>query len=133
MPITAVIAVAARTRTGFLMEVTTLSPVIASVSDLRATSSAEIATAAASFWLVASRPELLAKSGIGVDGPYLVIAPPGNPVISLDSRLLDRIELIGRSPTSALVLSAAAVGGALAGAFALIPGGLFASAGLAYL
>ncbi|HUS65783.1 MAG TPA: hypothetical protein VMZ28_14630 [Kofleriaceae bacterium] len=82
---------------------------------------------------MASRPELLAKSGIGVDGPYLVIAPPGNPVISLDSRLLDRIELIGRSPTSALVLSAAAVGGALAGAFALIPGGLFASAGLAYL
>ena len=83
--------------------------------------------------MAASRPELLAKSGIGVDGPYLVIAPPGNPVISLDSRLLDRIELIGRSPTSALVLSAAAVGGALAGAFALIPGGLFASAGLAYL
>ena len=80
-----------------------------------------------------SRPGLLPRSGIGVDGPYLIIAPPGNPVISLDSRLLDRIELIGRSPTGPLVLSAAAVGGAVAGLFSLLPGGVFASAGLAYL
>jgi len=37
--------------------------------------------------------ELLPRSGIGVDGYDLVIAPPGNPVIRLDARLLDRIEL----------------------------------------
>ncbi len=80
-----------------------------------------------------SRPGLLPRSGIGIDGPYLVIAPPGNPVIALDSRLLDRIELIGRSPTSAVVLSAAAAGGAVAGALSWIPGGLLACAGLAYL
>ena len=80
-----------------------------------------------------SRPALLPRSGIGVDGPYLVIAPPGNPVISLDSRLLDRIELIGRSPTSPLVLSAAAAAGAVGGVLAVVPGGLFAAAGLAYL
>jgi len=80
-----------------------------------------------------SRPALLPRSGIGIDGPYLIIAPPGNPVISLDSRLLDRIELIGRSPTSAVVMSAAAAGGAVAGALSLIPGGLLACAGLAYL
>jgi len=80
-----------------------------------------------------SRPGLLPRSGIGIDGPYLIIAPPGNPVIALDSRLLDRIELIGRSPTSAVVMSAAAAGGAVAGALSLIPGGLLACAGLAYL
>ena len=80
-----------------------------------------------------SRPGLLPRSGIGVDGPYLVIAPPGNPVISLDSRLLDRIELIGRSPTSPLVLSAAAAAGAVGGVLSVVPGGLFAAAGLAYL
>jgi hypothetical protein len=80
-----------------------------------------------------NRPGLLPRSGIGIDGPYLVIAPPGNPVIALDSRLLDRIELIGRSPTSAVVMSAAAAGGAVAGALSLIPGGLLACAGLAYL
>jgi hypothetical protein len=62
-----------------------------------------------------------------------VIAPPGNPVISLDSRLLDRVELIGRSPTSAFVMSGAAAGGALASALAVIPGGLFLCAGMAYL
>ncbi len=38
-------------------------------------------------------------------GTTLVIAPPGNPVISLDARLLDRIELIGRSPTGTVTLA----------------------------
>src|SRR6185503_14040768 len=82
---------------------------------------------------VTNRPGLLPRSGIGVDGPYLVIAPPGNPVISLDSRLLDRIELIGRSPSGALAMSAAAAGGAVAGFLSVIPGGLFAGAGLSYV
>jgi hypothetical protein len=48
------------------------------------------------------RSRLLPRSGIGVDGAHLVIAPPGNPVIRLDARLLDRVELIGRSPPGAL-------------------------------
>lgn len=76
---------------------------------------------------------LLPRSGIGVDGPYLVIAPPGNPVIRLDSRLLDRVELIGRSPTVPYALSTAAAGGAVAGALSVIPGGVFLCAGMAYL
>ncbi len=66
-------------------------------------------------------------------GPLLIIAPPGNPVISLDSRLLDRIELIGRSPTGALLMSGAATAGVVAGALSLIPGGIFMCAGMAYL
>jgi hypothetical protein len=79
------------------------------------------------------RNGLLPRSGIGVDGASLVIAPPGNPVIRLDSRLLDRVELIGRSPTGAFVVAGAAASGALASALALVPGGLVLSAGLAYL
>jgi hypothetical protein len=79
------------------------------------------------------RSRLLPRSGIGVDGAHLVIAPPGNPTIRLDARLLDRVELIGRSPTSAVVLSAIATGGVAAAAFSIIPGGVFACAGLAYL
>jgi len=80
------------------------------------------------------RLDLLPRSGIGADGYDLVIAPPGNPVIRLDARLLDRIELIGRSPLSALVLSAAATFGAVAAAVEWwVPGSYFASAGLAYL
>lgn len=79
------------------------------------------------------RSKLLPRSGIGVDGPFLVIAPPGNPVISLDSRLLDRVELIGRSPTGAIAMSGAAAAGVVAGALQLIPGGIFVCAGLAYL
>ena len=79
------------------------------------------------------RGRLLPRSGIGVDGPWLVIAPPGNPVIRLDARLLDRIELIGRSPSSALVMSGAATAGVIAAALSFIPGGVFACAGLAYL
>jgi len=51
------------------------------------------------------RTRLLPRSGIGVDAPWLIIAPPGNPIIRLDARLLDRVELIGRSPTAPLVAS----------------------------
>lgn len=80
-----------------------------------------------------SRDDLLPRSGIGISGPHLVIAPPGNPVISLDARLLDRVELIGRSPTGALMTSGAAVAGVAAGIIGLIPGQLFVCAGLAYL
>jgi hypothetical protein len=79
------------------------------------------------------RARLLPRSGIGVDGPWLVIAPPGNPIIRLDSRLLDRVELIGRSPTGPLVWSGIATAGVAAAALSLIPGGVFACAGLAYL
>jgi hypothetical protein len=76
---------------------------------------------------------LLPRSGIGVDAPWLVIAPPGNPIIRLDARLLDRVELIGRSPTAPLAASGLATAGAVAAALAWIPGGPFACAGLAYL
>ena len=76
---------------------------------------------------------LLPRSGIGVDGPYLVIAPPGNPTIALDARLLDKIGLIGRSPKGAYAMGGMAVGGVVAGALSLIPGGPFVAAGMAYL
>ena len=80
------------------------------------------------------RTRLLPRSGIGVDGAWLVIAPPGNPIIRLDARLLDRVELIGRSPTGPLIASGLATAGAAAAALQfLIPGGVFACAGLAYL
>lgn len=79
------------------------------------------------------RTRLLPRSGIGVDGPWLVIAPPGNPTIRLDSRLLDRVELIGRSPTGPLVWSGMATAGVAAAALSIVPGGVFACAGLAYL
>jgi hypothetical protein len=79
------------------------------------------------------RTRLLPRSGIGVEAPWLVIAPPGNPIIRLDSRLLDRVELIGRSPTAPLVASGLATASALAAGFSILPGGVFACAGLAYL
>jgi hypothetical protein len=79
------------------------------------------------------RARLLPRSGIGVDGAWLVIAPPGNPIIRLDSRLLDRVELIGRSPTAPLVWSGVATAGVAAAALSIVPGGVFACAGLAYL
>ncbi|HEX5059438.1 MAG TPA: hypothetical protein VFV99_08770 [Kofleriaceae bacterium] len=79
------------------------------------------------------RAKLLPRSGIGVDAPWLVIAPPGNPIIRLDARLLDRVELIGRSPTAPLVASGLATAGVAAAALSLVPGGVFACAGLAYL
>lgn len=80
-----------------------------------------------------SRTGLLPRSGIGVDGPYLIIAPPGNPVISLDSRLLDRVELIGQSPTAPLVMAGTATAGVVAAATSWIPGGIFVCVGMAYL
>jgi hypothetical protein len=79
------------------------------------------------------RTRLLPRSGIGVEAPWLVIAPPGNPIIRLDARLLDRVELIGRSPTAPLVASGIATAGVAAAALSLVPGGVFACAGLAYL
>jgi len=79
------------------------------------------------------RARLLPRSGIGVDGAWLVIAPPGNPIIRLDARLLDRVELIGRSPTAPLVWSGVATAGVAAAALSIVPGGVFACAGLAYL
>ncbi|HEY4177392.1 MAG TPA: hypothetical protein VGM90_11185 [Kofleriaceae bacterium] len=79
------------------------------------------------------RQSLLPRSGIGVDDAWLVIAPPGNPIIRLDARLLDRVELIGRSPTGPLVWSGIATAGVAAAALSLVPGGVFACAGLAYL
>lgn len=79
------------------------------------------------------RARLLPRSGIGVDGAWLVIAPPGNPIIRLDARLLDRVELIGRSPTGPLIWSGIATTGVAAAALSVIPGGVFACAGLAYL
>ncbi len=83
---------------------------------------------------MASEPNsLLPRSGIGLDGPHLVIAPPGNPAIALDARLLDRIQLINRSGTSAYMMGTMAAGGVVAGALSLIPGGPFVAAGMAYL
>nr|HEX4314265.1 hypothetical protein [Kofleriaceae bacterium] len=79
------------------------------------------------------RARLLPRSGIGVDGAWLVIAPPGNPIIRLDARLLDRVDLIGKSPTTPLVLSGLATVGVAAAALAFIPGHVFACAGFAYL
>ena len=79
------------------------------------------------------RTRLLPRSGIGVDGAWLVIAPPGNPIIRLDARLLDRVELIGRSPTAPLVWSGFATAGVAAAALSIVPGGVFVCAGLAYL
>ncbi|HVV87378.1 MAG TPA: hypothetical protein VHE35_30260 [Kofleriaceae bacterium] len=77
--------------------------------------------------------QLLPRSGIGVDGTDLVIAPRGNPVIRLDARLLDRVELIGRSPVGAAVTSGAAAVGAVAGGLALVPGGVITALALGYL
>src|SRR6478609_551585 len=79
------------------------------------------------------RQRLLPRSGIGVEAPWLVIAPPGNPIIRLDARLLDRVELIGRSPTAPLVWSGIATAGVAAAAMSIVPGGIFVCAGLAYL
>src|ERR1044071_3343053 len=79
------------------------------------------------------RIRLLPRSGIGVDGAWLVIAPRGNPIIRLDTRLLDRVELISRSSTGPLVASCLATAGVAAAALSIVPGGVFAVAGLCYL
>jgi hypothetical protein len=79
------------------------------------------------------RSRLLPRSGIGVDGPWLLIAPPGNPIIRLDARLLDRVELIGRSPTAPLVQSGLATAGIAIAGIGIIPGSIFACLGFAYL
>jgi hypothetical protein len=76
---------------------------------------------------------LLPLSGIGVQAPYLVIAPPGNPTISLDVRLLDRVELVGRSTTAPMVTAGVAATVATAAGLALIPGGPILSIIGAYL
>lgn len=76
---------------------------------------------------------VLPRSGIGVDAPWLIIAPPGNPTIRLDARLLDRVDLIRRSPTAPLVATSLAIAGGVAAGLSLLPGGIFACAGLAYL
>jgi hypothetical protein len=89
--------------------------------------------ATSTFATPIDRARLLPRSGIGVDSAWLVIAPPGNPIIRLDSRLLDRVELIGRSPTAPLIWSGLATAGVAAAALSLVPGGVFACAGLAYL
>ena len=39
------------------------------------------------------RTHLQPKSGIGVVAPWLLIAHPGYPIIRLDLRLLDRVEI----------------------------------------
>ncbi len=79
------------------------------------------------------RKRLLPRSGIGVDEAWLVIAPPGNPIIRLDARLLDRVELIGRSTTAPLIASGLATAGLAAAALSLLPGGLLTAGGFAYL
>ena len=79
------------------------------------------------------RSQLYPRSGIGARDTHLIIAPNKNPAIRLDARLLDRIELIGRSPRSAVVLASAAAAGVVAGALSVIPGGIFTCAGFAYL
>jgi len=79
------------------------------------------------------RSKLLPGSGIGVSGPFLVIAPAGYPAIRLDARLLDRVELVGRSPRGALLQAGLAAAGVVAGALEFIPGGIFLCAGLLYL
>jgi len=79
--------------------------------------------------------QLYPRSGIGVDGPLLVIAPAGNPAIRLDARLLDRVELIGQPTQGPLVASGLAASGGVAALAGWLPvgGGLFIGAGLAYV
>src|SRR5262245_18040889 len=90
-------------------------------------------TEAAAAPTTIDRTKLLPRSGIGVESPWLIIAPPGNPIIRMDARLLDRVELIGRSPTAPLIASGLATAGVAAAALSVVPGGVFACAGLAYL
>ncbi len=75
----------------------------------------------------------LPKSGIGVDGPFLVIAPANNPAIRLDARVLDIVDVGKRSPVAPLLVSVGSTAGIVASAMTLIPGWMIASAGLGYL
>lgn len=95
------------------------------------TATAEPATAAQPT--VSANIRFLPQSGIGVDAPWLIIAPPGNPTIRLDARLLDRVDLIRRSPATPLVATGLAIAGGIAAGMSSLPGGIFACAGLAYL
>ena len=56
-----------------------------------------------SIAMAVDRTRLLPRSGIGVEAPWLIIAPPGNPVIRLDARLLDRVELIALAVLASLL------------------------------
>ena len=60
----------------------------------------------------------------------MIIAPPGNPRIRLDARLLDAVAVVGRSPTSALAVGATASAGAVLGAVDLLYGGIITAIGL---
>jgi hypothetical protein len=75
-------------------------------------------------------PATLPHSGVGVDGPWLVIAPPGNPRIRLDARLLDDVRVVGRSPASAIAVGAGASVGAGLAAVDLLVGGAITAIGL---
>lgn len=77
-----------------------------------------------------ARPVTLPHSGVGVDGPWLIIAPPGNPRIRLDARLLDDVTVVGRSPTSAIAVGAGAGAGAGLAAADLLLGGMITAIGL---
>jgi hypothetical protein len=41
------------------------------------------------------RAQLLPRSGVGIVAPWLVIAPPGNDIIRIDLRHLDRVRIHG--------------------------------------
>ena len=70
---------------------------------------------------------------IFVEDTHLVIAPSGNPTIRLDARLLDRVELVGRSPTTAYAVAGVAAVGAIGTAVALVPGGVLACLAFAFV
>ena len=76
------------------------------------------------------RTGLLPESGIGTDGPWLVIAPRGNPLIRLDARLLDEVGVIGHSPMAPAITGGAAAIAAAAAMLSFIPGGIVACIGL---
>jgi hypothetical protein len=70
---------------------------------------------------------------MGVDGPFLVIAPRANPMIRLDARLLDRVELIGRSAAFGYATSVAMGLGSAAALIGMVPGSIYVAGGLAFL
>ena len=70
---------------------------------------------------------------IFVEDTHLVISPAGNPTIRLDARLLDRVELVGRSANAAYAVSAVAATGAVMTALSLVPGGVLACLAFAFV